>query len=96
MERLDRADSAPVPSIHYILQLWPFGAVANDGKCHVSLGITLYRWALLAEGHTDRVTAYFSASVSTSRKPEMQAQLRESVSEIVTDLANEILKARGQ
>ena len=66
------------------------------GKCVVALDVELWRFTLVPEGHTARITAYEQSVLLTGfTKSRMQDNLRTSVSEIVSDLANEILKAQG-
>ena len=66
------------------------------GLCIVRLDVDLLRWATVQEGHISLVIAYKKVGLFDAKKAEMQELLQKSVSFFVTDLANEILKARGQ
>lgn len=68
----------------------PFGA------CAVTIDLDLSRSVTAPEGHSGFIIAYENAGLFIGyTKPEMQEALRNIISEIVSDLANEILKARG-
>jgi hypothetical protein len=63
--------------------------------CDAVLDVSLFRYANAPEGHVAKITAYGSTLLQSGfTKPDMQVQLRNSVSEAVTEIANEILKAR--
>ena len=63
--------------------------------CDAALDVSLFRYAAAPEGHVAKITGYGSTLLQSGfAKPEMQAQLRNSVSEAVTEIANEILKTR--
>ena len=67
----------------------------DTGTCDTALDINLFRYATAPEGHTAKISAYGTTTLQSGYvKSEMQAQLRHSVAEAVTELANEILKAR--
>lgn len=65
--------------------------------CAGTADAQLLRLGRVPEGHTAAIVAYQAGPLLRTGipKPEMQARLRDYVSEVVTDLANEILKARG-
>ncbi len=65
------------------------------GTCMATLNVDLERFALVPEGHVAKTVAYHHGGLLFVVKAKMQAQLRTWVSQIVSDLANEILKARG-
>ena len=65
-------------------------------SCAISLRVELARFAPMPEGHLALVTGYFNGADVVWAKSELQERVRSRVSEIATDLANEILKARGQ
>jgi hypothetical protein len=62
--------------------------------CLVAMTYYLYKFKLQMEGHSELVVAFMRGSLHWGDKSGMQGQLREEVSEVVTELANEILKAR--
>lgn len=67
----------------------------DTGTCDTALVVSLFRYSIAPEGHTAKISAYGTTLLQSGyAKPEMQAQLRHSVAEAVTELANEILKAR--
>ena len=58
--------------------------------------VTLWRYAKVPEGHWGNVTAYTKGYLMIrDTKALMQESFRTKVSEFVSDLANEILKAQG-
>ncbi len=60
------------------------------------MNVELFRVAEVLEGHRALVFAYQRAIlISGHTKSETQEQIRTTVSEIVSDIANKILKARG-
>lgn len=68
----------------------------GTGLCVVYLGIDVSRLALLSAGHLGLVLAYERRQLfAGAGKSEMEAHLLSEVSQIVSDLANEILKARA-
>ncbi len=80
------------------LYLEPNGfEIGQRGWCLVALEVDLVRWVLTPEGHYALAIAYEkSVLFSGLSKPETQEYLRDTVSEFVSDLANEILKAQGK
>jgi len=63
--------------------------------CDAALDVSLFRYVAAPEGHVAKISAYGSTLLQSGfAKPDMQAQLRNSVTEAVTEIANEILKAR--
>ena len=61
------------------------------------LELELKRFAKAPEGHLTFIMAYEAPFLLFGgTKSEMQEDLRAKVSEIVSDLANEILKAQGK
>ena len=61
------------------------------------LKVELWRFAPVPEGHAALIISYRDATFLTGySKREMQETLRTQISEIVSDLANEILKAQGK
>jgi hypothetical protein len=87
---------------HYALTITPLGRELRRaggesiGSCVAMLELTLWRVAQLLEGHPALITAYKNGILLTGySKSNMQEELRTSVSEYVSDLANEILKAQG-
>ncbi len=62
----------------------------------VRMDVELWRSAMVPEGHRALILAYnVSILAFDMSKLEMQENLRTQVSEVVSDLANEILKAQG-
>ena len=62
----------------------------------VRMDVQLLRSAMVPEGHEAFIIAYNLSILSFGMsKLEMQNSLRAAVSEIISDLANEILKAQG-
>ena len=67
------------------------------GLCIATLDVNMARFIPTPEGHLAAVWAYkLGALVGGASKAESQENLRTAVSQIVGDLADEILKARGQ
>ena len=90
------------PGQRYQLVIAPYGGGSKTeggqglGHCLVALRVELWRWARVPEGHAALVIAYRKSFLLTGyTKSRMQGELRTTVSEIISDLANEILKARG-
>ena len=85
----------------YRLQISPFGKELKSksgeglGTCVVAMQFKLWRVAQVPEGHPALIIAYENGVFLVGSKSEMQEDLRTSVSEFVSDLANEILKAQG-
>jgi hypothetical protein len=80
---------------NYMLQINALGWEQN-GRCVTTLSLELWRFAKPPEGHSALIIAYDqSALLAGYGKTEMQDRLRNAVSEFVSDLANEILKAQG-
>ncbi len=65
------------------------------GTCVASLTSLLWRGEFLSDQSYGLVFASKSTSILTGPKEGFQNQLRDVVNELVTDLANEILKARA-
>ena len=85
---------------YYSLVIRPYGwEIKSEGGqpigCVVVLDINLWRSTRVPEGHAALITAYRKNGLISGSKSWIQENLRTSVSEIVSDLANEILKARG-
>ncbi len=84
---------------HYQLGIAPFGwdtVGQPSGSCSVTMRLELWRFVKVSEGHLALVIAYEAGFLVTGyTKAAMQEHLRTKVSEIVSDLANEILKAQG-
>ena len=72
------------------------GFEVTPGTCVVSIEINLYRFASVPEGHSVMAHSFSRGSLFTRAKSSVQDRLRSYVSEEVSDLANRILKARGQ
>ncbi len=91
--------SETLPTATHVLNLGALGWArridgVDTGTCDTALDVSLFRYAGAPEGHTAKITAYGTTMLQSGySKPDMQAQLRDSVSEAVTELANEILKA---
>jgi hypothetical protein len=87
---------------HYKLGIMPVGwerkreGGQSLGSCSVQMHLEMWRFAKVPEGHEALTTAYETAVLLVGNKDGMQERLRTEVSEIVSNLANEILKARGQ
>lgn len=90
------ADSAP-----YYLVIAPLGwemmrGEQPTGECVVTMRLQLVRYEKVFQGHSAIILVYDKSYLLTGHsKSEMQERLRAQVSETVSDLANEILKARG-
>ncbi len=79
-----------------LLTITATGAELTPTGCVVNLDVQLTRAINAPEGHIAVVEVYRRAELLYGyNKPQTQEALRSSVSEIVSDLANEILKARG-
>jgi len=64
--------------------------------CMTTVDVNVARFIRAPEGHLVAVWAYkLGALVGGASKPKSQENLRAAVSQIVSDLANEIRKARG-
>jgi hypothetical protein len=88
--------SNPTETEHHGLEIRPLGYELGTGACVVRLDVSLRRTSRAPEGHPVIIDAYKNGELlSSDTKPGMQEGLRAAVSEIVSDLANEILKARG-
>jgi hypothetical protein len=77
-----------------VIEIVVTGAEHITNWCAVGLRVELYRHARQMEGHSALVVSYRDSGLAGAPKSRMQAHLRERVSLYVTDLANEILKAR--
>jgi hypothetical protein len=64
--------------------------------CVITIEIQLTRFALMPEGHYSAVLAYVGGGQMFWEKADVMDRLRSRVSNVATDLANEILKAQGQ
>lgn len=71
-------------------------ALQNGEGCVVALYIELSTVRFMPQGHAGLVVSFDAADLFSGPKHAMQALLREAVSENVTELANQILKARRQ
>ena len=86
---------------HYQLGIMPVGSERkleggqSLGSCSVTMHLEMWRFAKVPEGHEALITAYEADVILIGNKAGMQERLRTEVSETVSDLANEILKARG-
>ncbi len=72
------------------------GELTSTPSCIGNLEVLVSRFETLLEGSSGAVTAFQRARVLFGPKADFQKQLRNFVNEAVTELANEILKARGQ
>ncbi|WP_119462927.1 hypothetical protein [Rhodospirillaceae bacterium SYSU D60014] len=82
----------------YGLSITPLGYAMGEplnNLCVARLSVRLYRYAETPEGHYAYVLAYDQGAVMNQPKPDLQSVLREGISTVVTDIANEILKAQG-
>jgi hypothetical protein len=67
------------------------------GTCMAMVEVSLWRYAKVPEGHWAFVTAYTTTYLMLgSTKASTQETFHARVSEYVSDLANEILKAQGK
>ena len=67
------------------------------GLCIATLDVNMARFIQAPEGHAAAIWAYkLGALVGGASKAESQENIRAAVSQIVGDLASEVLKARGQ
>jgi hypothetical protein len=90
---LDEPEFAPPND--YALDLFALGW-AHGQQCMAMLTLALYRWMRMESGkYYARVHAYDDSILLSGPKHGMQDQLRAQVSTAISDLANEILKARG-
>jgi hypothetical protein len=85
---------------YYSLVISPYGwEIKSEGEqplgCVVVLNVNLWRFTRVPEGHAALITAYRKNGLISGSKSWIQENLRTTVSVIVSDLANEILKARG-
>lgn len=85
------------------LDLWEHNLYINVAggprpgtSCAALLSIELIRNEVLRDGTIGAVLAYGSGGVLTGGKSGFQQFLRETVNEYISDLANEILKARQE
>ena len=69
---------------------------ANSNICIGSVDIQLWRFEKLADGTRGLVLAASDSFLSSGPKHSFQQQLRQQVNQMVSALANEILKARGR
>ena len=86
---------------YYSLVIGPYGwEIKGEGGqplgCVVVLDVNLWLSTRVPEGHAALITAYMRNGLISGSKSWIQENLRTEVSEIVSDLANEILKAQGQ
>ena len=86
---------------HYQLEILPVGwerkleGGQSLGSCSVKMHLEMWRFAKVPEGHEALITAYEADVILIGNKAGMQERLRTEVSETVSDLASEILKARA-
>ena len=86
---------------HYQLGIMPVGwerkieGGQSLGSCSVKMHLEMWRFAKVPEGHEALITAYGAVFMLIGNKAGMQERLRTIVSEFVSKLANEILKAQG-
>lgn len=80
----------------HTLQIGPIGGPTTSyaNACFGALQIKLFRAERLRDGTVGLVKASDWVSAHIQPKPVFEQQLRETVNEAVTGLANEILKAR--
>jgi len=87
---------------HYQLGIMPVGSERkleggqSLGSCSVKMHLEMWHFAKVPEGHEALITAYGAVVMLIGNKAGMQERVRTTVSELVSDLANEILKVRGQ
>lgn len=80
----------------HALIISPLGAEHLPGKCVVAMDLQMFRYAELRDGRYAVLIAYEDSGIWYNHtKASMQEALRSQVSEFVSDLANEILKAQG-
>ena len=65
------------------------------GTCVATLHSSLWRWEVLMDHSNGLALAFREIIVTVGDKDGFQNQLRDEVNEAVTELANEILKARA-
>lgn len=70
------------------------GRELPSGGCAATLDCQLYRFEYLNDRSMGRVQAFAAGELRIDPKVGFQQHLRETVNEIVTELANEIVKAR--
>ena len=86
---------------HYQLEIMPVGwerkleGGQSLGSCSVAMHLEMWRFAKIPEGHEALTTAYETGVLLIGNKDGMQERLRTQISEFVSDLANENLKAQG-
>ena len=78
------------------LLLTPLGSeIPSTGACAVTLEIKLAKYELLSDESYGLVLSFARTSLHWGPKAGLQEQLRTAVNQLVTELANEILKARA-
>ncbi len=78
------------------LLLAPLGSkIPSTGDCAVALEINMVRYELLSDESYGLVLSFARTSLHWGPKAGLQEQLRSAVNQLVTELANEILKARA-
>ena len=78
------------------LLLTPLGSeIPSTGTCAVTLEINMVRYELLSDESYGLVLSFARTSLHWGPKAGLQEQLRSAVNQLVTELANEILKARA-
>ena len=78
------------------LLLAPLGSkIPSSGNCAVALEINMVRYELLSDESYGLVLSFARTSLHWGPKAGLQEQLRSAVNQLVTELANEILKARA-
>lgn len=85
----------PVESAAHELKIQARG-FRYEQQCTAVVTVDLFRFVHLPEGYFGRVTSYDNVDLLAYPESEMQERLYNSVSEIISDLANEILKAQGK
>jgi hypothetical protein len=78
------------------LLLAPLGSeIPSTGNCVVALEINMVRYELLSDESYGLVLSFARTSLHWGPKAGLQEQLRNAVNQLVTELANEIFKARA-
>ena len=87
----------PLAFLSPTLQITALGySFPNSSSCVVSLSSQVFRLRsqLQPEGHSGHILVYEAQKLLGGPKAGMQSRLRETVSQHVSDFANELLKAR--
>ena len=80
----------------HTLVINPFGFALDKLSCVVRIDVELGSVEWLRDGTLGVVEVFSGEHLLTGPKSDMQQRLRAWVNEMVTALANEILKARGR